>query len=96
MPNLNLRVTTDSDTSARLLNAMQAIDGVVHAEEVADLMQQSADDDSSSAGLPDDTGPGSHTLMIEADTERAATLARRVAEELATGEGFALEFTQPR
>lgn len=96
MPNLSFRLTADSDTSARMLKAVRAVEGVEHAEEVADLMGNAPDEDSSSAGLPDDTGPGSHVLSIEADTERAATIARRVAEELATREGLALEFVERR
>lgn len=96
MPQLNFRLTSDNDTSAMLLKALRAIDGVEHAEEVDDLMGDMHRDDSSSAGLSDDTGPGSHVLVVEADTERAATLARRIAEDLAEREGVVLEFVEPQ
>lgn len=95
MPRLSFRLTADGDTSERMLNLMRGIDGVAHAEEVGDLMSTMHQDDSSSAGLPDDTGPGSHVLVIEADTERAATQACRAAETLAEQEGVALEFVEP-
>ena len=95
MPHLSFRLTSDADTSERMLNLMRGIEGVDHAEEVDDLMSDMHHDDSSSAGLPDDTGPGSHVLVIEADTERAATMARRAAEALAQREGLALEFVEP-
>lgn len=96
MPQLNFRLTSDSDASTRLLNALRAIDGVDHAEEVDDLMGAMHQDDSSSAGLTDDMGPGSHVMVIEADTERAATMVRHVAEELARKEGLVLEFVEPQ
>lgn len=96
MPQLNFRLTADKNASTRVLNAVRAIDGVDHPEEIDDLMSNTQSDESSSAGLPDDTGPGSHVIVIEADTERAATLARQLAEELARKEGFALEFVEPQ
>lgn len=96
MPQLSFRLTADSSASDRMLNAMRGIDGVEHAEEVDDLMSSNRQEDSSSAGLPDDTGPGSHVLVIEADNDRVADMARIVAEKLARQEGLALEFTEPR
>ncbi len=96
MPNLTIRLTSDADTRDRLLKAVRALEGIERAEEVADLMDDMHRDDSSSAELPDDTGPGSHVLVFETDTERTATLALRAAEELSRREGAAMEIVEPR
>ena len=69
MPVLRMRVMGSDDHARAIGNLLQSIDGIEHVEEVADLMPHADDDDSSSAGLPDDQGPGVHELEVEAGND---------------------------
>ncbi|KAF1721787.1 hypothetical protein [Pseudoxanthomonas wuyuanensis] len=86
MPTVRLRVTANEDDNRALMNALLAIEGIEHVEEVADLMPHLDDDDSSSAGLPDDASPGYHQLEIEAPNDegvrRVHDLVERAADQL--------------
>ncbi len=66
MPTVRLRVTGNEYAAAELMHALEAIEGVERVEEVADLMPHMDDEDSSSAGLPDDESPGLHTIEVDA------------------------------
>ena len=57
MPIVRLRVTGNEYAVSDLMHALEAIEGIERIEEVADLMPHMDDDDSSSAGLPDDESP---------------------------------------
>lgn len=92
MPNLRLRLTANEDTANALINAVSGLEGVHSAEEVADLMAHAYDDDSSSAGLPDDAGPGSHVIEIETSNQTISRRVTEIAEALAHDRGAGLEF----
>ena len=78
MPLMRLRVTGSDDDVRAISNLLTSLDGIEHIEEVDDLMPHMDDDDSSSAGLPDDQGPGQHALEIEApNLATASARARR-------------------
>lgn len=92
MPMMRMRVT-GSDYHARAIgNLLQSIDGIEHVEEVADLMPHADDDDSSSAGLPDDQGPGVHELEVEASNDHTARRVREAVEALAYDLDVLVEF----
>ncbi len=79
MPTVRLRVSANEDDNRNLMNKLQSIEGIEHVEEVGDLMPHGDDEDSSSAGLPDDASPGFHQLEIEASNEEGV---RRVLTEV--------------
>ena len=56
---------------------------IEHVEETDDLMPHMDDDDSSSAGLSDDIGPGIHELEVEVGNESTAQKVRDAVQELA-------------
>ncbi|KGM56991.1 hypothetical protein N799_12370 [Lysobacter arseniciresistens ZS79] len=74
MPQLRIRITGSDDDARAIGNLLTSIDGVEHVEEISDLMPHMDDPDSSSAGLPDDQGPGMQ--VIEIDTPNASTHAK--------------------
>ncbi|HEY4555264.1 MAG TPA: hypothetical protein VIG68_02340 [Lysobacter sp.] len=92
MPLMRLRVTGSNDDARAIGNLLLSIDGVEHVEEVADLMPRLDDADSSSAGLPDDQGPGVHELEVEAPNQTAATRVREAVEALAFDLDVLVEF----
>ena len=92
MPMLRLRVTGSEDDVRAISNLLQSIDGIEHVEEVADLMPHADDDDSSSAGLPDDQGPGVHELEVEAPNDSAVRRVRDAVEALAFDLDVLVEF----
>lgn len=91
MASLSLRLTASSDDTATLINRISMIEGVESVEEIADLMPHMDDPDSSSAGLPDDMGPGSHLVRVETTDEASARLALDAAKDGARRLGIALE-----
>lgn len=92
MPVMRMRVT-GSDHHARAIgNLLASIDGVEHVEEVADLMPHADDDDSSSAGLTDDMGPGVHELEVEAPNDLAVRRVKDAVEALAFDLDVLVEF----
>ncbi len=91
MPTLHLRLTADDDVARMLINLVSSLDGIEHVEEIDDLMPHMDDEDSSSAGSPEDIGPGFHSIEVEAPNETTARRVRDVAEALARDMGVALE-----
>ena len=83
MPTLRIRITGSDDDSRAISNLLQSLDGVEHVEETDDLMPHMDDDDSSSAGLSDDIGPGIHELEVEVGNESTAQKVRDAVQELA-------------
>lgn len=83
MPMLRIRVTGSEDDARAIANLLVSLDGIEHVEEVDDLMPHMDDPDSSSAGLPDDQGPGTHELEIEAPNLSTANKVRAAVEALA-------------
>ena len=92
MPQLRLRVTGSDDDVRAIANLLTSLDGIEHIEEVDDLMPHMDDDDSSSAGLIDDQGPGQHALEIEAPNLATAARVRDAVEELAYRLDVLVEF----
>ena len=91
MPTVHLRLTADDDVARTMINLISSLDGIEHVEEVDDLMPHMDDDDSSSAGSPENSGPGFHSIEVEAPNETTARRVREVAEALAHDMGVALE-----
>lgn len=92
MPILRMRLTGNDAAVRAMTNLLQSLDGIEHVEEIEDLMPHMDDDDSSSAGLPDDQGPGYHVLEIEAPNEATARAVRAAAEALAFDLEAVVEF----
>jgi len=92
MPMLRLRVTGSEGDARAIGNLLSSIDGIEHVEEVADLMPHMDDADSSSAGLPDDQGPGLHELEVDAPTLATANKVREAVEALAFDLDVLVEF----
>ncbi|WP_028919638.1 hypothetical protein [Pseudoxanthomonas suwonensis] len=92
MPQLRIRITGSDDDLRAVADLLQSVEGIEHVEEVADLMPRMDDDDSSSAGLSDDIGPGTHELEVDAPNEYTAGRVREAVEELAIRLGLAVEF----
>lgn len=91
MSMLRLQITGNDDVAGELINQLAAIAGVDHVEEVGDLMPHGDDDDSSSAGLPDDASPGFHQIEVRVPNELAQERVRAVVEALARERGAVIE-----
>ncbi|MCF7221194.1 hypothetical protein [Marilutibacter chinensis] len=92
MPLLRLRVTGNDDRARAIANLLSSLEGVDHIEEIADLMPHMDDPDSSSAGLPDDQGPGVHELEVEVSNAYSANRVRRAVDALASELDVLVEF----
>jgi len=96
MSMLQLRLTASDTDTAALISQLDALEGVDSVEEVADLMPNMDDADSSSAGLPDDTGPGTHLVLVRAADDSGSRRALEVAKACARQLGLALEVEDSR
>lgn len=94
MPTVMLRVTGGDDSTNQLIHALEAIEGIERVEEVADLMPRMDDEDSSSAGLPDDEGPGLHNIEVEAPNEEGVRRVHAVVERMAVEAELAIEIVE--
>lgn len=83
MPIVRLRLTGNDHAATELTHALEAVEGVERIEEIGDLMPHMDDEDSSSAGLPDDASPGLHDIEIEAPNEEAVRRIHAVVERVA-------------
>lgn len=83
MPIVRLRVTGNEYAVTDLVHALEAIEAIERIEEVGDLMPHMDDEDSSSAGLPDDASPGLHDIEIEAPNDEAVRRIHAVVERVA-------------
>ncbi|HSM11077.1 MAG TPA: hypothetical protein VK827_05875 [Lysobacter sp.] len=92
MPLLRLRVTGSEDAARAISNLLTSIEGIEHVEEVADLMPHMDDPDSSSAGLPDDMGPGLQMIEVDAPNLSTANKVRAAVEALAFDLDVLVEF----
>ncbi|WP_269789912.1 hypothetical protein [Stenotrophomonas sp. Iso1] len=90
MATLQLRLTGDDDAAQAMLDLLKDFDGVEWAEDVADLEPDAGadDEDSSSAGLSDNAGPGNHMIRVEiaddSTRHRVLAAAQTLAEHLGT------------
>lgn len=92
MPTLRIRlIGSETDTNS-LITVLHGLDGIERIEEVADLMSHMDDEDSSSAGLPDDIGPGVHAIEVEVVDHLMAERVRELAIETAESLDASLEF----
>jgi hypothetical protein len=91
MATVQFRLTASEDDTAALMNLVSALKGIESVEEIADLMPHMDDPDSSSAGLSDDIGPGTHLVVVEAADDDGIQRALDVAQESARSLGIVLE-----
>ncbi|AJC45254.1 MULTISPECIES: hypothetical protein [Xanthomonas] len=94
MPQLRIRITGSEDDARAIINLLSSLDGIEHVEEIDDLMPHMDDDDSSSAGLPDDQGPGTHEVEVDAGNAATAQKVREAVEALAFELDVVVEFEQ--
>ncbi|MBB5874747.1 MULTISPECIES: hypothetical protein [unclassified Xanthomonas] len=94
MPQLRIRITGSEDDARAIINLLSSLEGIEHVEEIDDLMPHMDDDDSSSAGLPDDQGPGTHEVEVEAGNAATAQKVREAVEALAFELDVIVEFEQ--
>lgn len=94
MAMMRMRVTGNDDQTRAIINLLQSLEGIEHVEEIQDLMPHMDDDDSSSAGLTDDQGPGFHVIEIDAPNDSTARKVREAAEALAFDLDAMVEFEQ--
>jgi hypothetical protein len=80
---LRLRITGTEDDARAITDLLQGIEGIEHVEETDDLMPHMDDDDSSSAGLSDDIGPGIHELEVGVGNAATAQKVRDAVQKLA-------------
>ncbi len=96
MPTIKVRLIASEDDVVDFIARLHGLDTVERIEQVADLMPHMDDEDSSSAGLPDDIGPGLQAVEIGVSDEDAVNGVRRqialIAEEMAIGVEFVEEF----
>ena len=92
MPQLRIRITGSEDDARAIGNLLTSVPGIEHVEEISGLMPHMDDPDSSSAGLPDDQGPGTHVLEIDAPNDSTATKVREAVEALAFDLDVMVEF----
>ena len=92
MHTVRIRVTGSADDARSLMDQLQGLRGIEHVEEVADLMPHMDDEDSSSAGLASDSGPGIHSLEINAPNAASAERVREAAEAIAFDLDLMVEF----
>lgn len=94
MPTVKIRFTASDQHVATLMHALEAIEGIEHVEEVADLMPHMDDEDSSSAGLSDVSGPDVHDIEVEAPNDEGVRRVHYVAETLAMQLDSMVEFLE--
>jgi len=91
MTQLRMQLTASADDTMQLINRISSLRGVESVEEIADLMPHMDDPDSSSAGLTDDIGPGTHLVLVDAGNVDDVRRARESAEACARELGIVLE-----
>ena len=94
MTMIRLRATGPRTGFDALLADLHGMEGVERAEELADLMPHMDDEDSSSAGLSDDIGPGTHLLLVQGGSDSDVKLALDVAFASAREMGIAVELVE--
>jgi hypothetical protein len=92
MPIVRIRLIGSETDADALITVLHGLDGIEHIEQVADLMPHMDDDDSSSAGLIDDIGPGVHAIEIEVPDHLFADRVRELAGEAAETLDATVEF----
>ena len=93
MTQLRMRLTATDDETMQLINRISSVEGIESVEEIDDLMPHMDDEDSSSAGLSDDIGPGTHLLLVQGESD-SLELALDVAFASAREMGIAVELVE--
>ncbi len=91
MPQMRMRLTASADDTSQLINRISSLHGVESVEEIADLMPHMDDPDSSSDGLTDNIGPGTHLVVVQASSDHDVRHVLDTAEICAREMGFVLE-----
>lgn len=91
MTQLRMRLTAGDDDTMQLINRISSMKGIESVEEIDDLMPHMDDEDSSSAGLPDDIGPGTHLILVSGESDSDVKLALDLAFASAREMGIAVE-----
>jgi hypothetical protein len=92
MTTIRFRATGPQTGFDALMAALEGVDGVERVEELADLMPHMDDDDSSSAGLPDDIGASDvHDVEVEVASPYAETVTATV-DDVAARYGLVIEY----
>lgn len=94
MAQLRIRLTASDDDTMQVVNRISSMEGIESVEEIDDLMPHMDDEDSSSAGLPDDMGPGTHLLLVHGETDSDVKLALDVAFASAREMGIVVELVE--
>jgi hypothetical protein len=89
---LRIRISGSSDDARAICDLLQSLDGIEHVEEIDDLMTHMDDDDSSSAGLSDLGGPGTHEIEIEVGNHATELKVRHTVQQLAEQLDVFVEF----
>ena len=92
MPLLRIRIIGTADDTLAVTALLQGMEGIEHVEETDDLMPHMDDEDSSSAGLSDDVGPGIHELEVHVGNDSTTQRVRDAVELLARERGVVIEY----
>ncbi len=92
MPQFRIRITGSDDDARAIINLLTSIEGIEHVEEISGLMPNMDDPDSSSAGLPDDEGPGMTLVEVDAGNDATLGKVRDAAKALARDLDVIVEF----
>lgn len=96
MSQLRMRLTASENDTMQLINRVSSLNGVESVDEIADLMPHMDGPDSSSAGLPDDVGPGTHLVLVKTENDDDARRALELAQSCAREMGAVLEVVDDR
>lgn len=88
---LRFRITGSADARDQVIAQLEGVEQIERIEEVADMMPAMNDDDSSSAGLAENTAADVYAFEVEIDGDDDVDLVRRVAEVEAREAGAVLE-----
>jgi len=94
MANLELRLTADEGVAQAMLDMLKGMDDVEFAEDITEPEFDADDEDSSSAGLSDNAGPGFHRIQVETSSDDSATRVLDAAQALAERLGAVLELEE--
>lgn len=89
---LRIRICGSSDDARAISDLLLSLEGIEHVEEIDDLMSHMDDEDSSSAGLSDLGGPGTHEIEIEVGNHATELKVRDTVQELAVQLDIFVEF----
>lgn len=94
MTQLRMRLTANNDDTMQLINRISSVEGIESVEEIGDLMPHMDDADSSSAGLTDNIGPGTHLILVHGESDNDLKFALDVAFASAREMGIVVELVE--